>query len=91
MAMPLSQDTKRELIERFQIHGGDTGSPEVQIALLTGRINYLTDHFQKHKKDHHSRRGLLKIVGQRRQLLNYLKKKNAERYKSIIGVLGLRK
>jgi small subunit ribosomal protein S15 len=89
--MPLTTDAKQDLIRKFQTHDGDTGSPEVQIALLTGRINYLTDHFQKHKKDHHSRRGLLKIVGQRRQLLNYLKKKDAERYKKIIAVLGLRK
>ena len=89
--MPLTIEAKKELISKHQTHEGDTGSPEVQIALLTGRINYLTDHFQKHKKDHHSRRGLLKIVGQRRQLLNYLKKKDADRYKKIISVLGLRK
>lgn len=89
--MPLTQERKQELISEFKIHETDTGSPEVQIALLTGRINYLTEHFKKHKKDHHSRRGLLKIVGQRRHLLNYLKKKNVGRYKTIISVLGLRK
>jgi len=82
---------KKEIIERFKIHDGDTGSPEVQIALLSARIQYLTDHFKVHKKDHHSRRGLLKLVGKRRSLLNYLKKKDIDRYKRILDELGLRK
>jgi small subunit ribosomal protein S15 len=73
------------------VHPADTGSPEVQIALLSERITYLTEHFKVHKKDHHSRRGLLKLVGQRRQLLNYLKKKNVDRYNTIIERLGLRR
>ena len=89
--MPLNTNKKQDLINKFQVHDSDTGSPEVQIALLTGRINYLNEHFSKHKKDHHSRRGLLKIVGQRRRLLNYLKSKDAERYKKIIKELGIRK
>ena len=83
--------TKQEIIEKFQLHEGDTGSPEVQIALLTERINHLNGHLQLHKKDHHSRRGLLKMVGQRRGLLNYLKDSDIERYRKIIGDLGLRK
>ena len=83
--------TKQEIIEKFQLHEGDTGSPEVQIALLTERINHLNGHLQLHKKDHHSRRGLLKMVGQRRGLLNYLKDTDIERYRKIIGDLGLRK
>jgi small subunit ribosomal protein S15 len=82
---------KKEIIDRFKLHESDTGSPEVQIALLSNRIQYLTDHFQIHKKDHHSRRGLLKLVGQRRRLLNYLKKTNVTRYQNIIKELGLRK
>ena len=89
--MVLTPDTKREIIDKFKLHETDTGSPEVQIALLSNRIKYLTDHFQIHKKDHHSRRGLLKLVGQRRRLLNYLKKTNVKRYQSIIKELGLRK
>lgn len=87
----LSQEKKQELIRTFAIHDGDTGSPEVQIAVLTSRIQYLTEHLKAHKKDHHSRRGLLKMVGQRRRLLGYLYNKNIERYRSIIGKLNLRK
>jgi len=87
----LGTDQKQEIIDRFKTHEGDTGSPEVQIALLTGRIVYLTDHFRTHKKDHHSRRGLLKIVGQRRRLLDYLKKKDVERYRKVIQELGIRR
>jgi small subunit ribosomal protein S15 len=87
----LSAGAKKEVIERFKVHEKDTGSPEVQIALLTSRIQYLTDHFKVHKKDHHSRRGLLKLVGQRRRLLNYLKKKDVEKYLNLIQELGIRK
>jgi len=87
----LSPEAKREIIDRFKVHENDTGSPEVQIALLSNRITYLTDHFKIHKKDHHSRRGLLKLVGQRRRLLNYLKKTDKNRYQNIIQELGLRK
>lgn len=87
----LNLEKKAEIIEKFQTHEGDTGSPEVQIAILTERINYLTEHLKVHKKDHHSRRGLLKMVGQRRGLLNYLYKKDIQRYRSIIERLGLRK
>ncbi|CCJ33539.1 MULTISPECIES: 30S ribosomal protein S15 [Caloramator] len=82
---------KQELIAKFQRHEGDTGSPEVQIALLTERINHLTEHLKVHKKDHHSRRGLLKMVGQRRGLLNYLMENDIERYRKIIEELGIRK
>lgn len=82
---------KKELIETYRINEQDTGSPEVQIAILTERISYLTEHLKANKKDHHSRRGLLKMVGQRRGLLNYLMKKNIERYRSIVERLGLRK
>lgn len=89
--MTLQAEQKQSLIEKFGHHQGDTGSPEVQIALLTGRIVYLTEHFKTHKKDHHSRRGLLKLVGQRRRLLNYLKGKNVERYREVILELGIRK
>lgn len=89
--MVLTPETKKEIIERFKIHEKDTGSSEVQIALLSNRISYLTDHFKVHKKDHHSRRGLLKLVGQRRRLLNYLKRTDKERYQKIIKELGLRK
>lgn len=89
--MTLQAEQKQELIEKFGHHQGDTGSPEVQIALLTGRIVYLTEHFKTHKKDHHSRRGLLKLVGQRRRMLNYLKGKNVERYREVIKELGIRK
>jgi small subunit ribosomal protein S15 len=89
--MALLQDRKREIIEAFQLSSSDTGSPEVQIALLTERINYLTEHFQTHKKDHHSRRGLLKLVSRRRRLLDYVRGKNVERYRKIIEALGIRK
>ena len=89
--MPLHGERKAELIAKFRKHETDTGSPEVQAALLSDRIRYLTDHFKTHKKDFHSRRGLLKLVGQRRRLLNYLKKNDVERYRSIIKALGLRK
>ncbi len=83
--------TKAEIIEQYGRHEGDTGSPEVQIALLTERINHLNEHLKLNKKDHHSRRGLLKMVGQRRGLLNYLKDKDIERYRAIVASLGLRK
>ena len=89
--MVLTAGAKKDVIERFKVHETDTGSPEVQIALLTSRIKYLTDHFKVHKKDHHSRRGLLKLVGQRRRLLNYLKRKNVEKYRDLIKELGIRK
>lgn len=89
--MTMTKEEKQRLIKKYQVHEGDTGSPEVQIALLTERINGLMSHFDKHKKDHHSRRGLLKMVGQRRSLLNYLKRKEIDRYRKIIGELGLRK
>ncbi|MBN2418804.1 MAG: 30S ribosomal protein S15 [Deltaproteobacteria bacterium] len=89
--MVLTTEAKKEIIEKFKLHGKDTGSPEVQIALLSNRISYLTDHFKTHKKDHHSRRGLLKLVGQRRKLLNYLKKSDLSRYQQIIKELGIRK
>lgn len=82
---------KQEIIKKYARHEGDTGSPEVQIALLTERINHLTEHLKAHKKDHHSRRGLLMMVGQRRGLLNYLIKTDIERYRTIIGLLGIRK
>ncbi len=89
--MPLAIDRKTEIIEKYRKHESDTGSPEVQIALLTERINQLTQHFDVHKKDHHSRRGLLKLVGQRRRRLDYLKSKDITRYRTIIQELGLRK
>ncbi|MCK5914644.1 MAG: 30S ribosomal protein S15 [Deltaproteobacteria bacterium] len=82
---------KNDIIEKYRLHESDTGSPEVQIALLSERITYLTDHFKEHKHDFHSRRGLLKLVGQRRRLLDYLKKKEFKRYKDVIGSLGLRR
>lgn len=82
---------KNEIIEKFKVHPTDTGSPEVQVALITDRITYLTDHFKAHKKDHHSRQGLLKLVGQRRSLLDYLKKKDVSKYRDLIEALGLRK
>ncbi len=87
----LASARKREVIETHRRHGSDTGSPEVQIALLTERINYLTEHFKVHKKDHTSRRGLLMLVGQRRRLLNYLRDNNPDRYRAIVEKLGLRK
>jgi len=83
--------SKKEIIEKFKIHSTDTGSSEVQIALLTDRIQYLTEHFKAHKKDHHSRQGLLKLVGQRRSLLDYLKKKDVNKYRTMLQELGLRK
>jgi small subunit ribosomal protein S15 len=87
----LTPEAKKDIIDEFKLHENDTGSPEVQIALLSNRIKYLTDHFKVHKKDHHSRRGLLKLVGQRRRLLNYLKKKDVEKYRTVIKELGIRK
>lgn len=83
--------SKQEIIQKYATHEGDTGSPEVQIALLTYRINHLNEHLKEHKKDHHSRRGLLKMVGQRRGLLSYLREKDIERYRALITSLGLRK
>jgi len=87
----LDAKAKKEIIDRFKLHDKDTGSPEVQVAILSNRITYLTDHFKTHKKDHHSRRGLLKLVGQRRRLLNYLRKMDNQRYLNVIKELGLRK
>jgi small subunit ribosomal protein S15 len=89
--VPLNRESKNELITTYRIHDVDTGSPEVQIAILTKRIEQLTDHFRTHAKDFHSRQGLLKMVGKRRRLLGYLKRKDLERYQRIIGQLGLRK
>jgi small subunit ribosomal protein S15 len=87
----LTPEQKQQIIDEHKQHEGDTGSPEVQVALLTARITYLTDHFKTHKKDFHSRTGLLKLVGQRRKLLNYLKSKDVQRYRDLIARLGLRK
>jgi len=87
----LSVDAKKNIIEEFKQHDNDTGSPEVQVALLTKRITYLTDHFKEHKHDYHSRNGLLKLVGQRRKLLNYLRRKDVNRYRELISRLNLRK
>ena len=87
----ITADQKKEIIEKYARTPGDTGSPEVQVALLTARINDLNEHFKVHPKDHHSRRGLLKMVGQRRNLLAYLKSKDIERYRTLIEQLGLRK
>ena len=87
----MTEQRKQELIAEYRLHETDTGSPEVQIAILTERINHLTEHLKEHKHDHHSRRGLLKLVGQRRSLLNYLTKVDVERYRSIIKRLGIRK
>jgi small subunit ribosomal protein S15 len=89
--MPVPTDRKKTLIEGYRLHESDTGSPEVQIALLTDRINGLTDHFKLHQKDHHSRRGLLKLIGQRRGLLEYLRGKDTERYRQVIERLGIRR
>lgn len=89
--MTLSRESKSELIESHRTHDSDTGSPEVQIAILTKRIEYLTEHFRTHAKDHHSRQGLLKMVGKRRRLLDYVKKQDVSRYQQIIGRHGLRK
>ncbi|WP_130863628.1 30S ribosomal protein S15 [Bacilliculturomica massiliensis] len=87
----ITKEAKAQIIEEYKTHEGDTGSPEVQVAVLTYRINDLNEHLKVHKKDHHSRRGLLKMVGQRRNLLNYLKAKDLERYRAVIARLGLRK
>jgi small subunit ribosomal protein S15 len=89
--MVMSKESKTEVIGKFKTHTSDTGSPEVQIALLSERIKYLTEHFKTHKKDHHSRRGLLKMVGHRRRLLDYLKHKDIGRYREVIDRIGLRK
>ncbi|MEJ2096247.1 MAG: 30S ribosomal protein S15 [Deltaproteobacteria bacterium] len=89
--MVLSSKDKKELIDRYKTHDSDTGSPEVQIGLLTHRITYLTEHLKVHKKDHHSRRGLLMMVGRRRRLLNYVKNNDVKRYRTIIETLGLRR
>jgi small subunit ribosomal protein S15 len=87
----LSKDRKTEIIDRFKKHEVDTGSPEVQIGILSERINVLTEHLKTHSKDHHSRRGLLKMVGHRRRLLNYLQKQDVERYRTVVKDLGLRR
>lgn len=89
--MGIAPQQKQGVIEQFRVHQSDTGSPEVQVALLSQRIDYLTQHFKIHAKDHHSRRGLLKLVGQRRRLLDYLKKSDFERYQNLIQRLGIRK
>jgi small subunit ribosomal protein S15 len=89
--MGIAQEDNQQLVEQFRLHKTDTGSPEVQVALLSKRIDYLTEHFKTHVKDHHSRRGLLKLVGQRRRLLDYLKSRDFERYQSLIQRLGIRK
>ncbi len=89
--MSWSSEVKQEIIEKFATHQQDTGSPEVQVALLTHRVKYLTDHLRTHRKDHHSRRGLLKLVGKRRRLLNYLRRKDIDRYRELIAALGLRR
>ncbi|HZW82182.1 MAG TPA: 30S ribosomal protein S15 [Candidatus Deferrimicrobium sp.] len=88
--MALTPEKKQEIIAKYKLHDVDTGSPEVQIAILTERINYLTEHFKTHKKDHHSRRGLLKMVGQRRGMLKYLKNSDMNRYRNVVTSLGLR-
>lgn len=87
----LTNDKKKEIVEKFQVHETDTGSPEVQVAILTERIAQLTEHFRVHKKDHHSRRGLYKMIGHRRNLLNYIRKKDVNRYRELIQTLGLRR
>ena len=89
--MPQDADVKKDVISKYRLHESDTGSSEVQVALLSQRIDYLTEHFKTHKKDHHSRRGLLKLVGQRRRLLDYLKRSNVERYRTVVSSLNLRK
>ncbi|OLB40772.1 MAG: 30S ribosomal protein S15 [Candidatus Rokubacteria bacterium 13_1_20CM_2_68_19] len=89
--MPLAIEKKKTLIQQYRVHDGDTGSPEVQIALLTERVNSLTEHFKQHTKDHHSRRGLLMLIGKRRSLIEYLRKKDTERYRAIIEKLGIRR
>lgn len=89
--MSFATQRKQEIVQKYSLHAGDTGSAEVQVALLTERINYLTEHLKTHLKDHHSRRGLLKLVGQRRRMLDYLQGKSVSRYKDLIGQLGIRK
>jgi len=89
--MAITAEDRKQVIEQYKRGEGDTGSPEVQVALLTQRINHLTDHFKAHKHDHHSRQGLVRMVNSRRKLLDYLKKKDVERYRSLIGSLGLRR
>lgn len=89
--MALVKEAKTELIQQYRTHVKDTGSPEVQIAILTNRITYLTEHFKLHKKDHHSRRGLLQLVGRRRRLLDYLRREDDERYRAVLERLGIRK
>ena len=89
--MGLYAEQKKEILGKYGVHPTDTGSPEIQIALLSERIKYLTEHFKTHQKDHHSRRGLLKLVGQRKRMLSYLRKKDAERYRTLIQELGIRK
>jgi small subunit ribosomal protein S15 len=90
-SVTLTKDRKTEIIDTYKTHASDTGSPEVQVAILSERITYLTEHFKVHAKDHHSRRGLLKLVGQRRRLLDYLKRKDSGRYSDLIRRLGIRK
>lgn len=87
----MNSDSKKQIVEKFKLHETDTGSPEVQIAILTERIAQLTEHFREHKHDHHSRRGLYKMIGHRRNLLNYLRKKDVNRYRELIQTLGLRR
>jgi len=87
----LSTEDKKKLIDKYRLHDSDTGSPEVQVGLLTHRISYLTEHLKMHKKDHHSRRGLLMLVGRRRRLLNYVKNKDVNRYRTIIETIGLKR
>lgn len=89
--MPLARESKISTIESYRVHAKDTGSPEVQVALLSGRISYLTEHFRAHRKDHASRRGLLNMVGRRKRLLEYLKRRNPDSYKRVIEKLGIRK
>lgn len=89
--MSMEKEKRQEIIEKYRVHNTDTGSPEVQVAILTERINGLTEHFKTHQKDHHSRRGLLKMVGKRKRLLEYLKRNDHDRYAKLIGSLGLRK
>lgn len=89
--MPLTQEAKSNLIGKYRVHAKDTGSPEVQIAVLSERINYLTDHFRVHRKDHASRRGLLSMVGKRKRLLEYLRRRAPERYQKVVESLGIRK
>jgi small subunit ribosomal protein S15 len=91
LLLSLTKDKKTNIIGEYRLHSSDTGSPEVQIAILSERIGYLTEHFKVHRKDHHSRRGLLQLVGQRRRLLDYLKKKDVMRYRGVIQRLGIRK